>query len=149
MTTNDKNPALVAWVAEHVMGWKCYHVGKQGDGELTDDYQAVVFYDKDGGKLTSVSKWDNHSSLDMEPWNPLADANHDFEVLRKVREWESRGGLEGCVAWYDFWRQLAKVLHDRQQLSVGYCVQDLRDMQAYQCGDFCRTAAKAKGWTEQ
>jgi len=136
--SDNNNHALVAWAAEHVMGWKCYHVGKQGDDELTDDYQAVVFYDKDGGKVTSVSKWDDHSSLDMEPWNPLTDANDDLEVLRKVRE--SASDSERVRFAY----VLSDIWLERDVTAIDGCW-----WLAHEIGDYTRAAAKAKGWTEQ
>jgi hypothetical protein len=75
MSTTDTNHALVAWVAEHVMGWR------------QDPKHAFVFYDN-ASTMYVVGEQTWTPRCPHKKWNPLADANDDLMVLQKVRdEW--------------------------------------------------------------
>lgn len=125
MSNQDNSPALVAWVAEHVMGWR------------KDDKNAFVFYDH-AGTMCVVGDHSWTPRCPHKRWNPLADANADFEVLRKVRESASDGERVrfACVL-SDIWLE-----RDATAIDSGWWL-------AHEIGDYTRAAAKAKGWTEQ
>jgi hypothetical protein len=150
-TTEPYNPALVAWVAEHVMGWRCYHHKDHNIQDIDDlciagGYTAIVEYSQTGDVLL-VAPFD----VEFGPtasWNPLTDANDDLMVLQKVREtWQQLDTEEmnGIVRdiFEDRHYASAKVIKDDNGKFLGRVHSD---MLQYQCGDYTRAAAQAKGY---
>jgi hypothetical protein len=153
MDDNQRNsPALVAWVAEHVMGWKCYHWTDRTIQDVDDlciagGYTAIVEYSPDGD-VFAVVQFDA-GVWRLPPWNLLTDANDDLMVLQRVREeWLDADDMhDGNGLWNLFWHHLAELLRSRDPYYRSTLNQnELHYMQEYRCGDYCRSAALAKGY---
>jgi hypothetical protein len=151
MSNQDNNPALVAWVAEHVMGWKCFHHKDHSVQDIDDvcsngGYGAIVEYSPEGDVL-GVVPFDAEFGP-MAIWLPFADAHDDLMVLRKVREWLDAADVrEGEGLWNRFWHHLSERLRSRDPYYRGTLNQyELYYMTEYQCGDYCVSAALAAGY---
>jgi hypothetical protein len=151
MTTNHNNPALVAWVAEHVMGWKCYHHRDHSVQNIDDiciegGYAAIVEYSLEG-EVLSVVPFDAEFGV-LAAWTPLTDANADLMVLRKVREeWRPQDAEDVDDKLYEIWddRHYTTTPWATDPSGRKMCRWGWFHLQ-YQCGDFTQAAAKAKGY---
>jgi hypothetical protein len=137
---NNNNPALVAWVAEHVMGWRCYHHKDHNIQDIDDlciagGYKAIVEYSQTGDAMFVVPFVAEFGPT--VPWNPLTDANDDLMVLQKVRdEWL-------CEDLFTFECEYSAALAVRDVDGVRGV--ELHILQ-HVVGDYARAAAQAKGY---